>query len=59
MSEIKGQLLGIILTLSIFLAVGGVLAGVFTTLANNVESKVSEVASYEPELETDSISNNP
>lgn len=59
MSEIKGQLLGIILTLSIFLAVGGVLAGVFTTLANNVESKVSEVVSYEPELETDSISNNP
>ena len=59
MSEIKGQLLGIILTLSIFLAVGGVLASVFTTLANNVESKVSEVASYEPELETDSISNNP
>ena len=44
MSEIKGQLLGIILTLSIFLAVGGVLTGVFSTMTNSVESKVSEVA---------------
>ena len=48
MSEIKGQLLGIILTLSIFLAVGATLAGVFSTMSHSVESKVSEVVSFDP-----------
>lgn len=48
MSEIKGQLLGIILTLSIFLTVGATLAGVFATMSNSVESKVSEVVEFDP-----------
>ena len=48
MSEIKGQLLGIILTLSIFLAVGATLAGVFSTMSSSDESKVSEVVAYDP-----------
>ena len=48
MSEIKGQLLGIILTLSIFLAVGGVLAGVFSTMSESMQNKVSEVVEYDP-----------
>ena len=50
MSEIKGQLLGIILTLSIFLGVGAALTGVFSTMTHSVESKVSEVASTSFEL---------
>ena len=48
MSEIKGQLLGIILTLSIFLTVGATLAGIFVTMSNSVESKVSEVVEFDP-----------
>ena len=48
MSEIKGQLLGIILILSIFLTVGATLAGVFATMSNSVESKVSEVVAFDP-----------
>ena len=48
MSEIKGQLLGIILTLSIFLTVGATLAGIFITMSNSVESKVSEVVEFDP-----------
>ena len=45
MSEIKGQLLGIILTLSIFLTVGATLTGIFSTMTKSVEDKVSEVVS--------------
>ena len=48
MSEIKGQLLGIILTLSIFLTVGATLAGVFNTMSRSVENKVSEVVEFNP-----------
>ena len=43
MSEIKGQLLGIILVLSIFLTVSVAAAGVFTTMTDSIEAKVSEV----------------
>ena len=42
MSEIKGQLLGIILVVTIFGIVGGALAAIFSTLTNTVEDKVSE-----------------
>ena len=41
MSEIKGQLLGIILVVTIFGAVAGVLLTAFTTAANNTSTKIS------------------
>ena len=47
MSEIKGQLLGIILVLSIFLTVSVALTAVFTNMTNSVESKVSEVVEFD------------
>ncbi len=47
MSEIKGQLLGIILVLSIFLTVSVALTGIFTNMTNSVESKVSEVVEFD------------
>lgn len=43
MSEIKGQILGIILVLSIFATVSATLAGVFTTMTGAVENQVSEI----------------
>lgn len=43
MSEIKGQLLGIILVLSIFLTVSVAVGTIFSTMTDSVESKVSEV----------------
>ena len=42
MSEIKGQLLGIILVITVFGIVGGALAGIFSSLTKTVEDKVSE-----------------
>ena len=47
MSEIKGQLLGIILVLSIFLTVSVALTAVFSNMTNSVESKVSEVMDFD------------
>lgn len=47
MSEIKGQLLGIILVLSIFLTVSVALTAIFTNMTNSVESKVSEVMEFD------------
>ena len=41
MSEIKGQLLGIILVVTIFGAVAGVLLTAFTTAANNTSTKIA------------------
>ena len=47
MSEIKGQLLGIILVITIFGAVSTAVAAIFTNLTNAVETEVSkEVDSY-------------
>lgn len=47
MSEIKGQLLGIILVVMIFAAVGGAMVGAFrnfgTTVTNQVTSAITEV----------------
>ncbi|MBO4856225.1 MAG: hypothetical protein J5511_02490 [Bacilli bacterium] len=47
MSEIKGQLLGIILVLSIFLTVSVALTAIFTNMTDSVESKVSEVVEFD------------
>ena len=41
MSEIKGQLLGIILVVTIFGAVAGVLLTAFSTAASNTSTKIS------------------
>lgn len=48
MSEIKGQLLGIILVVTIFGIVGGALAAIFANLTDTVEEKVSqEIADFD------------
>lgn len=51
MSEIKGQILGIILVLAIFGSIAGVLMALFNNTASNLESKldneVSNVNEYE------------
>lgn len=41
MSEIKGQLLGIILVVMVFAAIGGVMIGAFRSLGTTVTSEVS------------------
>lgn len=47
MSEIKGQLLGIILVVTIFGAVSTAVAAIFTNLTNAVETEITkEVDSY-------------
>lgn len=43
MSEIKGQLLGIILVLMVFAAVSVGVKAAFNSLTNNVQAEVSEV----------------
>lgn len=43
MSEIKGQLLGIILVLMIFGAVAGVMTTVFNGMTSTVEEKVDQI----------------
>ena len=47
MSEIKGQLLGIVLVVTIFGAVAGVLLSAFNTAAQNTADKISEVPAIE------------
>ncbi len=42
MTEIKGQLLSIILVIAIFGVVAGALIGIFSTLTKSVEDKVSQ-----------------
>ena len=51
MSEIKGQILGIILVLTVFGAVGGTLVGIFRSLATTVENKVDSEVSQMKSLE--------
>lgn len=41
MSELKGQILGIVLVLAIFGSIAGVMVAMFTKTATDVESKVS------------------
>ncbi|MGM9873343.1 MAG: hypothetical protein ACI31G_00255 [Bacilli bacterium] len=43
MSEIKGQLLGIILVLMVFAAVSGAITLTFKNLTNTISNQVSEV----------------
>lgn len=45
MSEIKGQLLGIVLVLMVFAAISASMVAVFTNLASKVESEVTEITS--------------
>ena len=47
MSEIKGQLLGILLVLVVFGAVSATLAGVFTKTANQISEKSENAAEIE------------
>ena len=42
MSEIKGQLLGIVLVVAVFGVVGGVLVKAFQTSANNIATSVKK-----------------
>lgn len=45
MSELKGQLLGILLTLIAFAAVGGVMMSALANTGDAIESKVNEEVS--------------
>ena len=45
MSEIKGQILGVILVLTIFGAVGAALKGVFDSMKNHVVESVETITS--------------
>ena len=47
MSEIKGQLLGIVLVVTIFGAVSGILLSAFKTAAENTKEQISEVPAIE------------
>ena len=47
MSEIKGQLLGIIIVLMVFAAVGGAMVALFTNFSGSLEKTVSAVVSEE------------
>ena len=42
MSEIKGQLLGIILVITIFGVIGGALTAIFYSLTHTVEAEVTD-----------------
>ena len=42
MSEIKGQLLGIVLVVAVFGVVGGVLVTAFTKSANNIQKAIEK-----------------
>lgn len=44
MSEIKGQILGIILVLTIFVATSATLTLAFRNVANNASSEIGQVA---------------
>ncbi|MCI2110742.1 MAG: hypothetical protein LKK13_00115 [Bacilli bacterium] len=43
MSELKGQLLGMLLVLSIFAAIGSVLYAAFTKTADNISSQIDNI----------------
>ena len=47
MSEIKGQLLGIIIVLMIFAAVSGAMVAIFTNFTKAVSDNVAEIVSYD------------
>lgn len=43
MSEIKGQILGVILVLMVFAVVAGTMTTVFNNLSKNITDKVSQI----------------
>jgi hypothetical protein len=45
MSELKGQLLGMLMVLAIFAAIGSILYGAFKQTANNISSQMTGVQS--------------
>ena len=47
MSEIKGQLLGIVLVVAVFGVVGGVLVTAFSKSASNISNKITKDYEYE------------
>lgn len=47
MSEIKGQLLGIIIVLMVFAAVGGTMVALFTNFSGSLQNTVNQVVSEE------------
>ncbi len=51
MSEIKGQILGIIIVLMIFGVVSGAMVALFTNLSNSVTEKVEDITSDEEKNE--------
>lgn len=55
MSEIKGQLLGIILVLSIFLTVSVALTAIFTNMTKSVENKISEMVEFDSSSSTQGL----
>ena len=58
MSEIKGQLLGIVMVLLIFGTVSGVIAGVFVRLKNTINSQSQNmVTDVQSDLNATSASN--
>ena len=48
MSELKGQLLGVILVITLFGIVSGVLTGVFNAYKRKINSEVTETIGVDP-----------
>ena len=55
MSELKAQLLGIVLVVTIFGAIAGTLLGAFQTAANNTSTKVSTDPTIQTRVEVSNI----
>ena len=49
MSEIKGQLLGVVLVIAIFGAIAGILYGAFQKSAKDIATKIEEDPTIEPQ----------
>lgn len=47
MSEIKGQLLGIVLLLTVFAAISGIITVAVTALSNKVEAEITQTVGEE------------
>lgn len=57
MSEIKGQLFGILLVVAVFGVVGATLVSAFQDAANNVKEKITEEVDLTPKEEAIRINN--
>ena len=51
MSEIKGQILGIVLVLMIFGIVSGAMVAIFRSLTNNVQEQVNELVDSSAQIQ--------